>query len=145
MVTIRFTLIKKTAYTFLCWAGGCAGALLIAVVGIHPESSQQALVMTAWAGVGGVCVALLTALVLSYRSRLMPDRGTLLLLAATFLLLAPTAYIVAGGLAVVLLAAGTRVVFSPDERQVLLRQASQLFRFQFIETDPPTSDNQSQP
>jgi hypothetical protein len=75
----------------------------------------------------------------------MPDRGTLLLLAATFLLLAPTAYIVAGGLAVALLAAGTRVVFSPDERQVLLRQASQLFRLQFIETDHPTSDNQSKP
>ena len=144
LVTIRFTLIKKTAYTFLCWAGGCAGALLIAVVGIQPESSQQALVMTAWAGVGGVCVALLMALVLSYRSRLMPDRGTLLLLAATFLLLAPTAYLVAGGLAVALFAAGTKVVFSPDERQVLLRQASQLFRFQLVDTDPPTSDNQSQ-
>ncbi len=143
LVTIRFTLIKKTAYTFLCWASGCAGALLIAVVGIHPESSPQALTMTAWAGVGGVSIALLTALVLSHRSGLLPDRGTLLLLAATFLLLAPTAYIVAGGLAVVLLVASTRVVFSPDERQVLLRQASQFFRLQFFETDPPTSDNQS--
>ncbi len=145
LVTIRFTLIKKTIFTFLCWASGCAGAFLIAVVGIHAESSPQALVMTAWAGVGGVCVALLAALVLSYRSRLLPDRGTLLLLAATFLLLAPTAYIVAGGLAVVLLASGTGVVFSPDERQVLLRQASQFLRLQFIEIDPPTSDNQSKP
>ena len=27
LVTIRFTLIKKTAYTFLCWASGCSLSL----------------------------------------------------------------------------------------------------------------------
>jgi len=127
LVTIRFTLIKKTVWTFLCWVTGCIGAFLVAMVGISSEAPQHALVMTAWAGVGGVCIALLAALVLSSRCRLMPDRGTLLLLAATLLLLAPTAYIVAGGLAVVLLAAGTKVIFSPDERQVLLRQVSHVF------------------
>ncbi len=145
LVTIRFTLIKKTLWTFLCWVSGCAGALFVALVGISPEAPPQALVMTAWASAGGVSVALLAALVLSYRCRLMPDRGTLLLLAATLLLLAPTAYIIAGGLAVMLLAAGTKVVFSPTERQVLLRQLSQLARLQFTENDPPTSDNQSKP
>ena len=128
LVTIRFTLIKKTAWTFLCWVTGCMGAFCVAIVGISPEAHQDALVMTAWAGAGGVCIALLTALVLSYRSRLMPDRGTLLLLVATLLLLAPTAYMVAGGLAVVLIAASTKVIFSPDEREVLLRKIAQLIR-----------------
>jgi O-antigen/teichoic acid export membrane protein len=145
LVTIRFTLIKKTVCTFVCWAAGCAAAFLVAVVGIRSGSSQQALVMTAWAGVSGVGVALFASLVLAYRSRLLPDRGTLLLLAATTLLLAPTAYVIAGGLVVLLLAASTNVVFSPDERRILLLRTSQLFRLQLIESDPPTSDNQGKP
>lgn len=138
LVTIRFILIKKSLLTFLCWAVGCAVAVGLSVAGVTGDDPLRALQMTAWANVGGALAALAVAGFLLGSRRLLPDRGTCILLAGTSLLLATPALNIAAALAIVLLSTSTALIFTRAERQVLLSHTLHILKGR-VGRDPPAA------
>jgi len=142
LVTIRFILIKKSLLTFLCWAVGCSVAVGLSAAGVTGDDPLRALRMTAWANVGGALAALAVAGFLLGSRRLLPDRGTCILLAGAWLLLATPSVNIAAALAIILLSTSTALIFTRAERQVLLRHALHMLNFKSSFPGTGGSDNQ---
>ncbi len=119
LCTVRFTLLKESRLTFVCWSAGCVAAVFSSLLFIRRQDPAGALVMTAVAGVCGVTVALLLALLHLQRRRLLPDRGTLLLIAGVVLLIAEVPVLIAAAVAIVLLSVSTEWIFTHQERHQL--------------------------
>lgn len=141
-LSIHFQLIEKTRHLFLPWAIGVAANVVAALrltgpglvetqstaiwQGLAPWTSRiftidfsgpRGLSSASWCGVLAVAAALLTCIVLLRAEKRRLDRGTLLVIAAAFLLATNAWILTAGTALVVLLAVGTDLIFTTDERQ----------------------------
>jgi O-antigen/teichoic acid export membrane protein len=87
---IHFALIEKMRHLFWPWMGGLVANVVLSVLMVAPGMGrEQAIVGAAWAGALGLAAAMLWAICLLYRERRPIDRGTVILWAATLLLVLP--------------------------------------------------------
>jgi len=120
-VTIRFNLVQKSRLTFTSWLVGCCVAVVASFCLITSTDHQQALLMASWASVAGVTASLLATLVILKQQQLLPDRGTLILLAAVYLLVAKWPFLIAGTMAIVLISLSSSLIFTKEQRNQLLQ------------------------
>lgn len=153
-LAIYFNLIERPRHLFWPWAVGVGSNVLLAAAlmndrysgwrfsslwrAIEPTlaavlplgvSDQLKLGAATWSGALSLGLALLTCLwLLRYVGRRL-DRGSWLILAATLLLAVRTEVMLAGGLAMLLVAWRTSWLFSHDERRQLRGYARTILRF----------------
>ena len=120
---------------------GCATCVLFSVLGISSSDLDGALLATARANVAGAIAALFAAGLLLWRRELLPDRGTVVLVVGSLLIILPTPYILLGGLVLILLTAGSRLIFSPSEKQVLVQHTLGLLHARSAVRERLRSDN----
>ncbi len=89
-LAVHFTLIEKMRQLFWPWIVGLLANALLSVMLVSPGmTADRAIHGAAWAGTGGLTVALGLALILLRRERRPIDAGTVILCAAIYLLALP--------------------------------------------------------
>lgn len=141
LVTLRFGLIKRSSLTLRCWLVGCGICILFSLLGISGSDPTEALQATARANVAGAVAALLTAGLLLRGRNLLPDRGTVVLIGGSLLIVLPTPYILFGGFTLILLTTGSQLIFTQSEKQVLVRHALALLHTGSEVPEQVRSDN----
>ncbi|MCG3138345.1 MAG: hypothetical protein HJJLKODD_02208 [Phycisphaerae bacterium] len=124
LITIRLQLLENSRTIFAGWLAGCGVAVLSSFLLIEPNDPSGALIGAGWSGVWATATVLVVVLVDLGRGAMLPNRGTLLILAAMWFLAAPAGIMWAGSVILLLLMFSTRLILSSDEKQQLL----QLFR-----------------
>lgn len=117
-LAIHFNLVERTRHVFMPW---CLGLMCNAAFGkwlIQPGlAPEAALTAAAWAGVLGITPALVLCVFLLRIEKRSMDFGTWLLLIVTFALILPAPLMLPLVGLVLLLTAGTTLVFSHDDKR----------------------------
>jgi hypothetical protein len=114
--TIHFQLIERTHHLIGAWTAGALGAWIAGQKLMASLGDNAGLVHAAWVSLLAAGAALLVTVGLLWWERRPMDRGTLLVLGASFLLLLPVTVLLPAFLAVMAAALIPGVIFDRDER-----------------------------
>lgn len=118
---VHFHLIERTRHVFVPWLLGVAGHVVFTAWFVRPGlASTEAQAAAAWAGIGGMGLALAGALLLLVAERRPTDRGLWVLIVAGFVLAMPLPWvppIMLGGILTLTLA--TNMILSGQEKDRL--------------------------
>jgi O-antigen/teichoic acid export membrane protein len=117
-LAIHFSLIERTRHVFLPWCLGLMCSVVSSKWLVQPNlATESALSAAAWAGVLGITPALVVCVILLKAEKRPFDFGTWLLLAVTYALGLPIAFMLPIVAAVLLLGVTTTAILHHDEKQ----------------------------